>query len=61
MAFLFNRDKKQNVSETRIVTHEPATESAANEIRWDSRDLEGGKTLEPQPAFTGFNSPPGRF
>lgn len=61
MAFLFNKGKKEIKPETRIERHESEGQHPVAQIRWDAHDLEGVKGLEPQPAFTGFNSPPGRF
>jgi hypothetical protein len=62
MAFLFRKQKKNN-SQTRIVRHEPEpAPEPAREIRWETHDLEVVHQLAPQrAAFTGFNSPPGRF
>jgi hypothetical protein len=61
MGILWRKQRKNN-SQTRIVKHEvePQPETA-QDIRWESHDLEVVHQMAPQPAFTGFNSPPGRF
>lgn len=58
MAFLFSRNK--NHKPENRTTHEPEGNHPTSQIRWETHDLEEVKA-QPQPAFTGFNSPPGRF
>jgi hypothetical protein len=63
MAFLFRKPKK-NHTQTRIVKHETADPKpeTAREVRWQTHDLEQVQPFAPQrAAFTGFDSPPGRF